>query len=223
MNLKQFVRAAAVMLATTLVLPVQAATVTFNLSQVFSDGAVAPDGPAPYATVTLDDGGGSGSVVMTLSISGDVGAADLTELYLNFDPNLTLGNLNFAYDGSSTGPAAINSPIDVGTNAFQSDGDGKFDIFFNFPTSAPNVSAGDTVIYNITSSDAITANSFNFLSDMGGGEGTYLAASKWQSTGPAPFNDSAWVGASPVPVPAAVWLFGSGLIGLVAVARRKKQ
>lgn len=27
---------------------------------------------------------------------------------------------------------------------------------------------------------------------------------------------------SPVPVPAAVWLFGSGLIGLVGVARRKK-
>jgi hypothetical protein len=25
-----------------------------------------------------------------------------------------------------------------------------------------------------------------------------------------------------VPVPAAVWLFGSGLIGLIAVARRKK-
>ena len=27
---------------------------------------------------------------------------------------------------------------------------------------------------------------------------------------------------SPVPVPAAVWFFGSGLIGLVGVARRKK-
>ncbi|MHB8624346.1 MAG: VPLPA-CTERM sorting domain-containing protein [Sulfuricaulis sp.] len=29
--------------------------------------------------------------------------------------------------------------------------------------------------------------------------------------------------ASPVPVPAAVWLFGSGLLGLVGVARRKKK
>lgn len=28
--------------------------------------------------------------------------------------------------------------------------------------------------------------------------------------------------ASPVPVPAAIWLFGSGLIGLIGVARRKK-
>jgi hypothetical protein len=32
---------------------------------------------------------------------------------------------------------------------------------------------------------------------------------------------SVWVGA-PVPVPAAVWLFGSGLIGLVGIARRKR-
>lgn len=28
---------------------------------------------------------------------------------------------------------------------------------------------------------------------------------------------------SPVPIPAAVWLFGSGLIGLIGVARRKKS
>ena len=31
------------------------------------------------------------------------------------------------------------------------------------------------------------------------------------------------VNAAPVPVPAAVWLFGSGLLGLVGVARRKKS
>ena len=38
------------------------------------------------------------------------------------------------------------------------------------------------------------------------------------SVGPA----GTWTSASVVPVPAAVWLFGSGLIGLAGVARRKK-
>jgi len=31
-----------------------------------------------------------------------------------------------------------------------------------------------------------------------------------------------WAQFSAVPVPAAVWLFGSGLIGLIGIARRKK-
>ena len=36
------------------------------------------------------------------------------------------------------------------------------------------------------------------------------------------WGDSFTVGVSAVPIPAAVWLFGSGLLGLVGVARRKK-
>ena len=41
------------------------------------------------------------------------------------------------------------------------------------------------------------------------------------------YPDSDWVGTglptSEVPVPAAVWLFGSGLLGLAGVARRRKS
>ena len=36
------------------------------------------------------------------------------------------------------------------------------------------------------------------------------------------FGDKFTVGVSAVPVPAAVWLFGSGLIGLLGIARKKK-
>jgi hypothetical protein len=36
------------------------------------------------------------------------------------------------------------------------------------------------------------------------------------------FGEFVFSAASPVPVPAAVWLFGSGLLGLVGIARRKK-
>jgi len=36
------------------------------------------------------------------------------------------------------------------------------------------------------------------------------------------FGDSFTIGVSAVPIPAAAWLFGSGLLGLVGMARRKK-
>lgn len=37
------------------------------------------------------------------------------------------------------------------------------------------------------------------------------------------FNDDFTIGVSSVPVPAAVWLFASGLIGLTGLAKRKRQ
>ena len=48
----------------------------------------------------------------------------------------------------------------------------------------------------------------------------------WNDTGtvmldPQPILSGATVTVNPVPVPAAVWLFGSGLLGLVGVARRR--
>jgi len=211
---------------------VQASVVTFNLGTVFSDGSIAPDGPAPYAVVTLDDSYSAGSVTMTIALSSDIGDAHLTQLYLNFDSSFDVNNLIFDFvAGSSTGPEAVSSNngkgngngIFVGNEAFQSDGDGAYDILFDFPPPAGNnkFSAGEVVVYDITSIDVITASSFNFLSSEGGNEGTFLAASKFNSTGDG--SGSAWVGEGVVvvPVPAAVWLFGSGLIGLIGVARRK--
>jgi hypothetical protein len=36
------------------------------------------------------------------------------------------------------------------------------------------------------------------------------------------FSDDFTIGVSSVPIPAALWLFGSGLLGLIGIARRKK-
>ena len=223
------IHSALLVLGALLIAPAQASVVTLNLGTVFSDGSVAPDGPAPYATVTLDDGGGTGQVNMTVNVSANIGQAFLEQVYLNFDSNLDLSLLSFAFNsGLSDGPDAENGKgtngIFVGFDAFQSDGDGAYDILFDFPpppgSGGSKFEAGETVVYTITSTEAITASSFNYLSAEGGGEGTFLAASKFNGTGGG--GESAWVGAGVIPVPAAVWLFGSGLIGLVGVARRKK-
>lgn len=50
------------------------------------------------------------------------------------------------------------------------------------------------------------------------------AAVPGMENGPFPgYNAQFNLTAAPVPVPAAVWLFGSGLLGLVGIARRKKK
>lgn len=95
--------------------------------------------------------------------------------------------------------------------------------------------------YNVLGNPVQNPTNFPFSSNFG---------DSWTSTAYAPDNESAWVfsfnsgflqtdnktdqhtalavqsgnvgSASIVPVPAAVWLFGSGLIGLVGIARRKK-
>lgn len=48
-----------------------------------------------------------------------------------------------------------------------------------------------------------------------------LMASKWRCCEPD-FNDAALRADSPVPLPGAVWLFGSALVGLVTLNRRRK-
>jgi hypothetical protein len=196
-----------------------AAVVTFEYTESFGD--VSPDGPAPWATSVFDDGGSAGSVTLTMSVAAGVNLADVTAMYFNLDPTMDPTALGFNRDGGS-GPTAANTDIKTGVDGFKAGGDGLYDILFDFPPppgqQAARFNAGEDLVYTITGA-GLTANSFNFFATPDGGFGPYLSVARFQDTGPLQ-EDSDWVGA--VPVPAAVWLFGSGLLGLVGIARRKR-
>ena len=200
-----------------------AATVTFEFTESF--GAVSPDGPAPWATAVFDDGGSAGLVTLTMSVAGTVGDADVAAMYFNLDTALDPTSLLFNRIGG-TGPAEKDTDILTGVDMFRADGDGFYDILFDFPpppgSDAKRFNAGEDLIYEITGIASLTANDFNFFSAPAPGQGNpgpFLSAAEFLSTGPDG-NGSDWVGA--VPVPAAVWLFGSGLLGLVGIARRRR-
>jgi hypothetical protein len=204
---------AALLLAGAVAAPASAATVTFLYNYEFS-GAQSPAGPAPWMSATFDDFGGTGSVRVTIATSGLSGVESVMGAYFNLDPNLNPASLGFAY---VSGQAATS--VQTGVNAFQADGDGRYDIRFNYPDGG-GFDAGETSVYTISGIASLTAASFNFFSSPAGGQGVYLAAAHVQNIGGIG-QGSGWI--APIPVPAAGWLLGTGLLALLGAGLRRPR
>ncbi|UCB54724.1 MAG: VPLPA-CTERM sorting domain-containing protein [Thiotrichales bacterium] len=207
-------------------LQASAATLTLDFDVSFGDptdpDTAAPDGPTPWMTAFFDDGGSAGSVDLVLTVSPGVGNAAVTGVYLNVDD--AIGAESLAITPSVSNSSVVSSEtINRNTNTHKAGNDGLFDILIELPPPGDDrFTAGESLNYSITAA-GLLASSFNFFSAPDPSEldpsGPFLGAAKFQTTGDGLQSD--WVGA--VPVPAAVWLFGSGLLGLVGIARRKHR
>ncbi|MDN5941658.1 MAG: VPLPA-CTERM sorting domain-containing protein [Nitrospira sp.] len=190
--------------------------IIYPLDYVFSPSV----GPVtPLGTVTLTDLGAS----VQFDVLNQAGTGTkLDSLYFNFahgslNPNqLTFSNVSAAASTYNTLLATSTSATVAGLKA---DGDGYFDGKFAY--SANNfLGHGQTLSFrlNATGQD-LDVSDFHLFSLPGGGAGSYIMASHIQSL---PDGSSLWVGTvAPVPLPAAVWLFGSGVAGVIAFARRR--
>lgn len=118
----------------------------------------------------------------------------------------------------------------------------------DFPDATPDIAAGNTLLFGTFDSATIIQTSVSgFVFQIVGGSFTdtkhpdlvafyglpdvdYVGGLNISFTTTASMGDafttsditSGDILNQPVPVPAAVWLFGSGLIGLIGIARRKK-
>lgn len=200
--------------------PASATVITFNLNFEFS-GGVAPEGTAPWSTITIDDTadiGGANSVRITISNVNLTDAEFISGVYLNLDPGLDPTLLTFTSVNTS---AVASVGFSTGVNAFQADGDGQFDILLALPPPpgafAEKFTAGETLVFDLTYTSALVAANFDFGSAPGGGQGIYRAAASVQGIGPAD-EDSGWIG--PVPEPGVVLLLAAGLLGLGATKRK---
>jgi hypothetical protein len=228
--------AAGLLIAAT---PAFSATIVFNYNQEYSGGQ-APAGSAPWMVSTLSTSPttytiGSttyNAVRLTIDLSNLQSGAFISETDFNIDPTLNPANLSFSF---VSGNSHANVAPSLATNSFKADGDGYYDISFGFPTSSGNtfgsgtLATFDIMATNAATAGALTPESFAFLSQPAGGHGPFYAAAHVQNTtgacGTSGCTGSGWIAPSGyvVPLPAAAWLFGSGLLGLGVIARRKKK
>ena len=196
-----------------------AASMTFTINV---ENAVAPHGtPGNYGTVTISD------VMDTTNTLCDDS---------NFGTDCVLFDVDF---GGSLDPSdevnnfAFNQSSDILTSSTE--------FFFPTESSSSTVSFDQTAdgfgVYDVMINVNPTVDPFVFVVDHDDASDFWSKWTTTNSTGPCgkgptysclfaanvAGTGNSWVGHQQVvPIPAALWLFGSGLLGLVGIARRKK-
>ncbi|HEY7087213.1 MAG TPA: hypothetical protein VH518_03930 [Tepidisphaeraceae bacterium] len=222
MRIHSIVLPATVVLCALIAQSSRAAFVQFDTSIEFSSGTP-PQGTPPWVRLRFDDAGPN-TVTMKMTALNLVGQEFVTEWDFNLDPALNPNSLVFSAP-TKTGTFA-DPTISKGVDAFKADGDGDYDVSFNFDNSPPanRFDAGDAVSYTITA-PGLTANSFKFLSKPDGGAGPYYTAAHVQGVGQNG-GFSGWVAPGPndvqTPEPASAVVIGLGLVPLLARARRSR-
>ena len=202
------------------VLNLSAATLTIPVDTEISGSGGVLSGSGEIIA-TFDDGDGTGSVDLTLDLSGLTDPQDfLTAFYFNFTGSDFTG-----FDITSSDPTFDG--FVTGFDSFQADGDGQFDVRIDFSTSnAPSsdrLVGGETATLVITY-DGLTVDFFDAASAPGGGNGTWTAIARVQGLGAGDDSEgSGWFAGNPdggggeqpvIPEPSTLLLIGGALLGL---------
>jgi hypothetical protein len=185
-----------------------AATISYYLDQSND----LPDG-INYAQVTISDGVGG-------DIDFDVQV--LTAAFAVSGSNFGMQAFAFNYDTALSVTASNISDIDpsswtISQDANAGGGFGKFE----FQLSGSGSTRTETLSFSITGVSGDSINDYALGSTLNPSSGEFFAAHIAGFDETDGVTSAQFAGSTPVvPVPAAVWLFATGLLGLVGVARR---
>lgn len=178
-----------------------------------------------FLTLVLLSGHISASTITWGTAPALIGVNDVFTINVigtGFVTNVDGGGVNISYNSSVLNvlSVSINEAVwDLGVGISSGTTDNVAGTVDGIMVNAWSAVTGDFSVASIQMQAIGAGDSYLSLSEYG--------LNPWASGGalinPSFVDSSISVeAASPVPVPAAVWLFGSGLIGLISIARKKK-
>ncbi|MFA7593625.1 MAG: VPLPA-CTERM sorting domain-containing protein [Thiohalobacteraceae bacterium] len=209
--MKTFSRTVGALALVSAAFSVQAASISYYLDQsnVLTDGV-------NYLQVTISDGATIGDIDFTV----DVLSANFPGPLLS---NFGMQTFSFNYDNSLSISTANIQDVDPATwniteDANAGGGFGKFE----FELSGTGATRTTLLTFTISGVTGDTLSSYAIGSTLNPSSGEFFAAHVADFAMTNGATSAQFAGSTPVPVPAALWLFGSGLLGLVGISRRKK-
>ncbi len=193
--------------------------ILYNFDNVFS--GTSPLGSSPWFRAELT-AINSQTVRLTLDGLNLSTSEKVTELYLNLNTNYLATDLQFSF---VSGTAGVTAPQpSLGLNSFKADGDGKYDILFQFAQTPSAAFTGTShLVYDIHLAGGLVPTDFEELSMPAGGHGPFYAAIHVQGITASSVLDtsttSGWVSPSgvtivnvPEPASGVLLLLGGGLL-----------
>ncbi len=189
---------------------------SFDFNRSGSDGSSGPD-----MTLTFDD------VANKVTIAGTTyGGLDVNSVY---DGTLQgLWDVSFMYQANVTSLSPGPGLLEITVTAENALNMGTITPLFSAMDGGIDITSGDSIaLVDKQSNDGFSFKFNNTDNHRLAGHGlsgpeTYVGRGWLTHSGGQHISASDWLFVGTVPIPAAIWLFASGLVGLGAIARRRK-
>ena len=211
MKFNKLITLPGVVLTGFLAFEAQAASISYylDLSNDLPDGI-------NYAQVTISD---------SVTVTGDIDfkVEVLSSAFTVTGNNFGMQAFSFNYEPGLSIEAAniiVNDPVSwsVSSGKNAGGGFGKYD----FQLSGNGSSRTELLTFSISGVAGDSIESYAVLSSLNPASTEFFAAHIAGFDLASCVTSAKFAGSTVVPVPAAAWLFGSGLLGLVGVARRRR-